>query len=79
MIKITRLNKKKRGHIEMTNELIKSFIGKFCNIYTGSFGTSYQKVTIVDVVDNWIKVDNKGKIDLLNTDYIQNIKILTEK
>lgn len=63
----------------MTNEMIKSFIGKVCNIYCGSFGQNYHKVTISEVVDNWINIDNKGQIDLINADYIQSIKILPQK
>ena len=67
--------KKRRGDKVMSNELIKSCIGKTCTISTGSFGTSYSKVEILEVEDNWIKVQNKNKIDLVNSDFITNIKI----
>jgi len=60
----------------MSNELIKSCIGKQCNIVTGSFGASYNRVTIVEVIDNWIKAEKNGKVDLINIDYVQNIKVL---
>ncbi|WP_293659332.1 DUF6897 domain-containing protein [Anaeromicrobium sp.] len=70
--------KKKRG-VKMSNDLIKSYIGKVCNISSGSFGPKFQKVKIIEVVDNWIKVEGKGKIDLINIDFIQNIKILDSK
>ena len=67
--------RKRKGLKKMSNELIKSYIGKVCNITTGSLGPSFVKVTIVEVVDNWIKVESKGKTDLINADFIQNIKI----
>jgi len=67
--------KKLRGEKVMSNELIKSCIGKICSISTGSFGTSYSKVEIVEVADNWIKVQNKSKTDIVNIDFITNIKI----
>lgn len=68
--------KRKRGFVEMSNELIKSYVGKVCNISTGSLGPNFNKVRIIEVKDNWIKVEGKGKADLINTDFIQSIKIL---
>lgn len=72
---VVRKLKKLRGVKVMSNELIKSCIGKICSISTGSFGTSYSKVEIVEVADNWIKVQNKSKTDIVNIDFITNIKI----
>ncbi|PAB60836.1 hypothetical protein CCE28_03780 [Anaeromicrobium sediminis] len=63
----------------MSNDLIKSYIGKVCNISSGSFGPKFQRVKIIEVMENWIKVEGKGKIDLINIDFIQNIKILDDK
>lgn len=71
--------KRKKGDVKMSNELIKSCIGKVCNISSGSYGKSYQQVKILEVVDNWMKVEKKGKIDLINVDFIQNIKIVSDK
>ena len=71
---IIKLNQK-RGK-KMTNELIKSAIGNVCNISTGPWDTGFLKVKIVEVVDNWIKVEKKGKINLINIDHIQSIKLL---
>jgi hypothetical protein len=67
--------KKRRGENKMSNELIKSCIGKICTISTGMSGSSYSKVVILEVVDNWLKVEGKAKTNIINTDYIQNIKI----
>ena len=70
--------RKKRG-VKMSNELIKSYIGKVCTISSGSFGPTFKRVKIIEVVDNWIKVEGKGKTDLINIDFIQNIKILSDE
>lgn len=62
----------------MSNELIKSCIGKQCVISAGSLGAAYNKVTILEVVENWIKIEKKGKVDIINADYIQSIKIVED-
>lgn len=56
-------------------ELIKEFIGKVCEItlFNSSFGVMGK---IVAVEDNWLKVDEKGKIRLINGDMVMNIKIM---
>lgn len=72
---VVRKLKKSRGEKIMSNELIMSCIGKICSISTGSFGTSYSKVEIVEVADNWIKVQGKRNLDIINIDFITNIKI----
>lgn len=72
---VVRKLKKRRGEKVMSNELIKSCIGKICSISTGSFGSSYSKVKIVEVADNWIKVQGKNNWDIVNIDFITNIKI----
>jgi hypothetical protein len=72
---ILRLKRKKKGRNRMSNSMIESLIGKEVMISTGSIGSSYDKVTVVEVVDNWMKVEKKGKIDLINIDFIQGIKI----
>lgn len=75
-IYLTGIVKRKRGEKKVSNELIKNCIGKTCTISTGTLGSSYYKVKVIEVIDNWIKVDVKGKESLINSDYIQNIKIL---
>lgn len=77
-INITKKNRKQKGGIKMSNELIKNCVGKVCYISTGSMGSTFNKVTIIEVVDNWIKVESKGKVDLINIDFVQNIKILNK-
>lgn len=75
-IKLIRQLKKRKGVKVMSNELIGDLVGKEVLITTGSLGSSYNKVTVVEVVDNWIKVEKKGKTDLINIDFVQGIKIL---
>ena len=62
----------------MPKELIKEFIGKVCAIilFNESFGVQGK---IVAVEDNWIKVEEKNKIRLVNGDMIRDITILPEK
>lgn len=61
----------------MPNELIQSLIGAVCQISTGPLGESFDKVTVLDVKDNWIRVRRKETIRLINTDYITSVKILS--
>lgn len=61
----------------MTNEMIRSLIGKTCQISTGALGEAFDKVKVVDVQDNWIRVERKEKTRLINADYITSVKILS--
>ena len=76
-IYVTGLLRKKRGERKVSNELIKRCVGKTCTISTGTLGSSYSKVKVIEVIDNWIIVESKGRENLINSDYIQNIKILS--
>ncbi|MBN2259736.1 MAG: hypothetical protein JW702_04290 [Clostridiales bacterium] len=58
----------------MTNELIEICIGKKCQIYTGSFGISVTG-KIVRLFDNWIEIKTKKGTELINIEFVQNIKI----
>lgn len=66
--------KKRKGVITMTNEVIKKYIGINCIISTGSFGTNVVG-KIVDVNENWLEVETKKGKELINADFIQNIKV----
>lgn len=59
----------------MTNELLKKYIGKNCLISTGSFGTSITG-KILEVNENWVEVETKKDVELINVEYVQNIKIV---
>lgn len=65
-----KLIKRKRGEDKMSNNLIISFIGETCNISCGTYGINYKKVKVVEVVDNWMKIEKKNEINLVNIDFI---------
>ncbi len=54
------------------NELIQRFVGKQCQVYSEN-GNSVQGV--VDTVEgNWVSVQTKTGIELVNLDYVSRIK-----
>ncbi len=71
-------NKKKGRKRSMPTELIKEFIGKVCNIslFNDSFGVMGK---IVAVEDNWIKINEKSTVRLINGDMVRDIKIMPDK
>ncbi len=75
-MQISIINKKKKGKglIIMTNEIIKKYIGKNCRISTGSLGTNVAG-KIIDVNENWIEVETKKGIEVINAEFIQSIKV----
>ena len=62
----------------MPQELMKEFIGKVCTIvlFNESFGVQGK---IVAVEENWIKVEEKNRVRLINGDMIRDISIAPEK
>ena len=73
------INRKKKGRKrKMPQELMKEFIGKVCTIilFNESFGVQGR---IVAVEDNWIKIEEKNKVRLINGDMIRDISIAPEK
>ncbi|EOD00361.1 DUF6897 domain-containing protein [Caldisalinibacter kiritimatiensis] len=58
----------------MANDIIKKYIGKNCKIIIGSFGTTVIG-KIVEVNENWIEVETKKGKELINADFVQNIKV----
>jgi len=66
--------RKRKGAIIMTNEVIKKYIGKSCEISTGSFGTNVVG-KIINVNENWLEVETKKGNELMNSDFVQSIKI----
>lgn len=71
-------NRKKGRKRSMPTELIKEFIGKVCNIslFNDSFGVTGK---IVAVEDNWIKINEKSTVRLINGDMVRDIKIMPDK
>ena len=59
----------------MTNELLKKYIERTCQISSGSFGTNIIG-KIIDVNENWVEIQTKKGIELVNAEFIQNIKLV---
>lgn len=69
--------KRKDGSF-MTNELLKKYLGENCIISTGTFGIRVEG-KITDVNENWIEVETKKGNELINSQFIQNVKIKHKK
>ncbi len=61
----------------LASQLVTQCLGKNCLISTGLNG-SFQG-TVIEIADNWMKVESKGVVDLINCDYIQSIRELPAK
>ena len=66
--------KKRKGLVIMGTEVIKKYIGRTCKISTGTYGTNLTG-KIVDVNENWIEVETKKGMELINAEFVQSIKI----
>lgn len=62
----------------MPKELLEDFMGKVCVIvlFNESFGIQGK---IIAMQDNWIKVEEKNRVRLINGDMIRDISIAPEK
>lgn len=71
-----RVVKRKRKGVKrnMPTEMIKEFIGKECTV-TLFNEVSGVRGTIVAVEENWIKVEEKKKVRIINGDMIRDIAI----
>lgn len=69
--------KKRKGVTIMINEIIKKYMGRNCQISTGTFGVNVVG-KIIDINENWIEVETKKGNELLNLEFIQIIKVLNK-
>lgn len=62
----------------MPKELMKEFIGKVCiiTLFNETFGVQGK---IVALENNWVKVEEKNKVRLINGDMIRDITIAPDK
>lgn len=62
----------------MPENLMKEFVGKVCSIslFNESFGI-VGKIVLVE--DNWMKVEEKDTLRLVNIDMIRDIKLMPQK
>lgn len=65
---------KRRRTKKVDHELIKKYIGRVCKITTGSYGSTTTG-KILDVKENWIELDTRKGIELMNAEFVQNIKV----
>ena len=73
---INRIIKKKRGlKRKMPTEMLKELIGKNCTVSLFNEVGAVQG-TILSVEENWIKVEEKKKIRIINGDMIRDISVL---
>ncbi len=71
----SRMITKKRRARKLNHELIKKYIGRVCKITTGSYGTTTSG-KILDVTENWIEIETRKGIELMNAEFVQNIKVV---
>lgn len=76
-LKIIKKHQKEKPR-KMPQELMKEFIGKVCSI---TLFNAVSGITgkIISIEDNWLKVQEKDTVRLVNGDMIRDIKMLPEK
>jgi hypothetical protein len=67
------LKKQRKRGIKMNNELIKTYIERVCTVSSG-FGSAV-KGKIVRVQENWIEIETKGGIQLVNAEFVTQISV----
>ena len=74
-----RILRKKRGRkTKVTIDMITDLIGK--DVIVTCFNESFaRQCTIIAVEENWIKVEDKKKISIINADMIRDITIIKPK
>ncbi|SHH75924.1 hypothetical protein [Clostridium grantii] len=70
--------KRRRGVKIMMNEILKKYIGMNCQISTGSLGTNLVG-KIINVDERWIEVETKAGEQVINSEFVQSIKIMKAK
>lgn len=66
--------KKRKGVSIMANELLKKYVGKYCTLTTGSYGTAVTG-KIIEVNENWVEVETKKGPELINAEFVQSVRI----
>ncbi len=62
----------------MSDEMMKSLIGKQCTFSAGPFGETFKNVEVLEVDGNWIRVRDSKRERLLNSEYVTAVKIMGE-
>ncbi|MBR4452118.1 MAG: hypothetical protein IKS39_09815 [Clostridia bacterium] len=74
-----RILRKKRGRkTKVTIDMITDLVGK--DVIVTCFNESFaRQCTVIAVEENWIKVEDKKKISIINADMIRDITIIKPK
>lgn len=74
-----RILRKKRGRkTKVTIDMITDLVGK--DVIVTCFNESFaRQCTVIAVEENWIKVEDKKKISIINADMIRDITIMKPK
>ena len=76
-ILIIKRKKRRIGErVKSLNTIIQDLIGKNCIISSDSVGA---RGIILAVEDNWVRIGNNGKINVLNLDFIKGIQVIPDK
>lgn len=74
---LNKMIKKKKGEKRtMPTEMLKEFIGRDCTISLFNDLGSGVQGKILSVEENWIKVEEKKKLRIINGDMIRDIAII---
>lgn len=65
--------RKKRGNVDM-NEVFGRYIGKDCVIYLSNSSSNVMECKVTGVSDNWLTVESRDGVEIINVDYIIRIK-----
>ena len=74
---VKRKKESRKGN--MPKELIKEFLGKVCTIVLFNEAFFAIQSKIIAIEENWIKVEEKDKVRLVNGDLIRDITIAPAK
>lgn len=69
-----RMRVKRRRMRSMNHELLHKYIGRVCKVTTGSYGSTATG-KILDIKENWIELETRKGIELMNAEFIQSIKV----
>jgi hypothetical protein len=69
------INRKRKGELRrMPKEMLQEFLGKECFITMFNAMGAIQG-TVISIEDNWIKVEEKKKVRIINGDMIRDISL----
>ena len=70
---LRRIRRKRKGSVQMNQELLNGFVGKNC-IIKGSDTIQCVQGEIKRIEGNWMEVETKQGKELLNIDFIERIQ-----